>query len=110
MSAEKVLLIHHRIAIQEVIQAGFDYIADWKISVYDSVQSMLIKITINHPDLIILDFDFSEMRGVEILKMIRNYLCCYSPVVVFSGQLLTTEEQAILSELGVLKVIYQPSP
>jgi hypothetical protein len=39
--------------------------------------------------------------------MIRNYLSCHSPVVVFITQPLTREEQNILIKLEVLKVIYK---
>lgn len=107
MSSKQVLFIHNRITFAEIIQAGFADIDDWQISTASSVKSMLMKITQKTPDLIILDFEYLEMDGFQILTMIRNYLSCHSPVVVFITQPLTKEEENILIKLEVLKVIYK---
>lgn len=109
MASKEVLFIHDRITISEVIQAGFDQedVASWNISIVTSFESTLIKIILNPPDLIILDWEFSQIEGVEILKAIRNYLNCYTPVVVFISKPLTAEEQYILTQLDVLKIIYK---
>jgi len=107
MSSKQVLFIHNRITFAEIIQAGFADIDDWQISTASSVKSMLMKITQKTPDLIILDFEYLEMDGFQILTMIRNYLSCHSPVVVFITQPLTKEEENILIKLEVSKVIYK---
>ena len=107
MSSKQVLFIHNCITFAEIIQAGFADIDDWQISTASSVKSMLMKITQKTPDLIILDFEYLEMDGFQILTMIRNYLSCHSPVVVFITQPLTKEEENILIKLEVSKVIYK---
>ena len=108
MASKEVLFIHHRISLSDVIQAGFEDIGDWNISKANTFQSSLIKILINPPDLIILEFEFPEINGVEILKAIRNYVCCYAPAVVFISKPITAEKESILTELGVVEIIYQP--
>lgn len=107
MSSKQVLFIHNHITFEEIVQAGFADIDDWHISTASSVKSMLIKITQNTPDLIFLDFESPGMDGLEILIMIRNYLSCRSPVVVFITKPLTTKEQKILTKLEVLKIIHK---
>jgi CheY-like chemotaxis protein len=109
MSEKNVLFFHNDITFSELKKAGFEDIDDWHISTASSIKLVLMKITKNFPDLIILDFDCPEMDGIEILKMIRNYLCCYSPVVIFITQPLTIEKQNILTNLGVLKIILKLS-
>ena len=89
MAAKEVLFIHHSISLSDVIQAGFEDISDWNISKANTFRSSLIQILINPPDLIILEFEFPDINGVEILKAIRNYVCCYAPAVVFISKPLT---------------------
>ncbi|MDB9514248.1 response regulator [Kamptonema animale CS-326] len=107
MSSKQVLFIHNHITFAEIVQAGLGDIDDWHISTVSSLKSMLIQISQNTPDLIILDFEHPEMNAVEILTMIRNYLFCFSPVVIFVTHLLTEQEENILTKFGVLNIIYK---
>ncbi|CBN54967.1 MULTISPECIES: response regulator [Kamptonema] len=107
MSSTQVLFIHNHITFAEIVQAGFAEIDDWHISTASSLKSMLIKISQNTPDLIILDFEHPEMNAVEILTMIRNYLSCHAPVVIFVTHLLSEQEENILTNLEVLKIVYK---
>lgn len=105
MLEKNVLFFHNDITFAELKKAGFEDIDNWHISTASSIKLMLMKITKKFPDLIILDFDCPEMDGIETLKMIRNYLCCYCPVVIFTTQILTREKQDTLIKLGGSKII-----
>lgn len=107
MSSKQVLFIHNNITFAEIVQAGLADIDDWHISTASSIKSLLIKISQYPPDLIILDFEHPELDAVEILRMIRHYLSCHSPVVIFVTHLLTEQEENILTNLEDLNIIYK---
>lgn len=107
MSSKQVLFIHNHITFAEIVQAGFADIDDWHISTASSIKSMLIQISQNTPYLIILDFEHPEMDAVEILRMIRNYLFCRSSVVIFVTRILSEQEEDILTNLDVSRIIYK---
>lgn len=107
MSSKQVLFIHNHITFAEIVQAGFADIDDWHISTASSLKSILIKINQNTPDLIILDFEHPEMNVLEILTMIRNYLFCHSPVVIFVTHPLNAQEEHSLTNFEDLNIIYK---
>lgn len=104
---KRLLLIHKDKNIPGVIEKNIDDISNYFISIVVSFKAILIEMINNPPDLIVLDLEFPEIDGIEILKTIKLYISDSSPVIVFTARLLTPEEQYILGKLGTIKIIYQ---
>lgn len=110
MMLKRLLFIHKDKNIPGVIEKNIDDISNYFISIVISFKAILIEMINNPPDLIVLDLDFPEMDGIEILKMIKYYMSDPSPIMVFTARHLTPEEQYILANLGAIKIIYQSPP
>ncbi|MBD2180433.1 response regulator [Aerosakkonema funiforme] len=78
-----------------------------QVSKANSVKAMLMEMLINPPDMVVLNFDFSDMNGVEVVKIIRNYLDFQSDVVVVVRRNLTPYEESMLAELKVSQIIHK---
>lgn len=89
------------------MQHGLENIEFSNISKANSLKSMLMEMLLNSPELIVLDFDFSDMNGVEVVKIIRNYLNFQADVIVFVKRNLTAYEQRMLAELKVSNIIHK---
>lgn len=105
MSSRKVLFVHNCITISDLIQHGLEHIEFSEVSKANSVKAMLMEMLINPPDMVVLNFDFSDMNGVEVVKIIRNYLDFQSDVVVVVRRNLTAYEESMLAQLNVSKII-----
>jgi DNA-binding response OmpR family regulator len=107
---KRLLLIHKDNNIPGFIEKNIDDISSYFISIVVSFKAILIEMINNPPDLIVLNLEFPEMDGIEVLKTIKYYISDSSPVMVFTTRLLTLEEQYILANLGTIKIIYHPPP
>lgn len=103
---KRLLFIHKDKTIPAIIEKQIDDINDYFVSIVVSFKAILIEMINNPPDLIVLNLEFPEMDGIEVLKVIRLYMSDSSNVIVFTARLLTSAEQLRLVKLGVVKIIY----
>ncbi|MFQ5441752.1 MAG: response regulator [Thermodesulfobacteriota bacterium] len=96
---KKLLIIDDEPAIRQILEIhlaseGFDVVTS------ETVGEGLECIRGNNPDLVICDFRFPDMEGLEILRSIKS-LSPAMPVIIISGFLDGVEAENIMTMGGV---------
>jgi two-component system KDP operon response regulator KdpE len=100
-----VLLIEDEPKIRRFLRAGFELHGGFSVQEAESAAEGLKAATFNAPDLIILDLALPDLRGSEVLELIRSW--SNVPIIILSVE-SNEQEKVHLLELGADDYVVKP--
>ncbi|MFB2876777.1 hypothetical protein [Floridanema aerugineum] len=105
MSTQKLLIINQHSPMWKKFSTSFNSFGNWEIITADSLSSLMFQIIINQPKLIVLVDRITELKEVEVVRVIRKSLGYLSPVILLTTKKFTVGEQNNLTEFRKVQVI-----
>src|ERR1700690_2803753 len=100
-----VLLIDDEPKIRRFLRAGFELHGGFTVQEAEDAAEGLKAATFNAPDLIILDLALPDLRGAEVLELIRSW--SNVPIIILSVE-SNEQEKVHLLELGADDYVVKP--
>lgn len=88
--------------VADVLKRGF--IVETATSPYEG----LIKLGLNRPDLILLDYRMPELNGYELIKVIKSQVSAWEPKIILMTAYPYEEEVGRIKELGIDGFLQKP--
>jgi len=108
MTSKVVLLIDDEPCIREIVQACLRDLCGWSVMAVSSAQEALAHLSIEQPDLILLDVLMPGMDGITFIQQLnKTSLKRAIPIILLSAKARWFTPQQ-LSQLGVAEAISKP--
>jgi len=108
MNIDTVLLIDDNAEFKKVVSKALEALTNWQILTGSSGLEALQILSLNEPDVILMDVSMPEMDGLEAIEKIRqNKKLARIPIILITAKVLEDEMQHY-STLGLAGIVSKP--